>query len=88
MNIKLTKDEFMDVVNAVNVAKHFYEKQNMPQEAAKYEYLNELFMVAPSLIAEVSPGLTEAGEKLLKEVMARRGRDQEPAKVIQFPSGE
>ncbi|GAB6181729.1 hypothetical protein JCM14036_30480 [Desulfotomaculum defluvii] len=89
MEIKLTTDEFMNIVNAVNIAKHFYEERNMLEFAKQYEALNELFLVAPSISVEVSKGLTESGRQALKEILARRKQaERDAAKVIQFPFGE
>lgn len=89
MEIKLTTEEFMDIVNAVNVAKHFYEERKMLDLVQRYEALNELFLVAPSISVEVSKGLTESGRQTLEEVMARRKQsERDGAKVIRFPFGE
>ncbi|MDO7787889.1 hypothetical protein [Desulforamulus aquiferis] len=87
MNIKLTDEEFINIVNAVNVARKFYEENNMMNLAKKYEQLDEFLLVTSSITFEVGPGLTESGRKSLEEIIKRRKQAEiDESKVIEFPS--
>jgi hypothetical protein len=90
MQVKLSDDERRRIVDALYIARLFYEKNRKKEEYFEVDDLCELLFFADELLADLSDANTTYSEDskklkdLLKEREARKKAGEQGCKVFQF----
>lgn len=73
MEVKLNFDERNCIMNALNVARYFYDKLNRTDDARQVQQLQNLLFCLDDVTVNIRlDGLTESGRKRLSEALKKR----------------